>query len=161
MKHASNILSILASVDKVCSAGYAMALHISFATPRFLFQTYDREWMAYYSQNGLVMKDPTVRWGFENTGHILWSDLSHLDTDNVLVTARKYGIHHGFTVSTGVQSSRSISSFARGDREFTPGEIAQICEMAEQLHLETADLKDLSAKDRDELKKISIEFTHG
>lgn len=156
-----DILKSLSTLDGYCPAGYAMALHISFTTPKFLFQTYNRDWMEHYSKHGLVLKDPTVKWGFGNTGHVLWSDLKEQDTDGVLEAAKSYGIGFGFTYCTDAHGSRSISSFARNDRDFTGAEISDISALVDLLHSETADLDGISSQERDQLKKISVEFTHG
>lgn len=155
-----DILGPLSKLDGLCPAGYAIALHISYTTPRFLFQTYKKDWREYYSKNGLVMKDPTVRWGFENSGCISWSTLETDDSQSVLKIAKQFGIDHGFTYSTDAGGSKSISSFARSDRDFNDTEIAEICALADEMHKLTAEIKDVSSKAREELKKISVDFTH-
>ncbi len=68
MDENTKIGQLLGELDDLCPSGYAIALHIRYTTPAFLFQTYPKEWMEYYSQNGLVLHDPTVRWGLANTG---------------------------------------------------------------------------------------------
>ena len=161
MDKSSGILETLARLETLSPAGYAMALHVSFTTPRFLFQKYNRDWIEYYTKNGLVMADPTVRWGFENNGLISWSELTDLDTEGVLKKASEFGIKHGFTFSTEAGDSKSITSFARGDRAFSDEERQEICKLAEALHHETADLDALSGSDLEALKKMSVLFTHG
>ena len=78
---------VLERLDSACPSGFAIALHIKFSSPRYLFQAYPAEWIAYYTANGLVMRDPTVHWGFENTGHIRWSALEVADRSVMLKAA--------------------------------------------------------------------------
>ena len=89
----------LGKLKEAAPAGYALAMHVRFTAPTFLFQTYDRKWLDYYSQNGLVMSDPTVHWGFENRGFVLWSDLVASDTAKVMEQAATYGLNYGVTCS--------------------------------------------------------------
>jgi len=160
MGNNSEILSALSELEGLCPAGYATALHINFATPKFLFQTYARDWMSQYSKLGLVMKDPTVRWGFENTGHVLWDVLKEQDVDGVLDMAASFGIKFGFTCATIAGGTRSICSFARDDRDFSEQEMAAIIKIAERLHDLTLDMNSFSSDAMERLKKMSIEFTH-
>ena len=118
------IRHILGDLMDTATAGFALAFHVRFTTPSFLFQTYPKDWLDYYSQNGLVMSDPTVAWGFENTGAIGWSDLTASDSAGVLAKAAEFGLKHGATCATGSDESRSIGSFARADRDFTDAERA-------------------------------------
>ena len=118
MDGSPNIMAAISRLDVLCPAGYAMALHIRYTTPKFLFQTYSSQWREEYSKKGLVLQDPTVRWGFENSGTINWRDLKESDEAGVLEQAKAYGIEHGFTLSLDRNNSKSITSFARGDREF-------------------------------------------
>ena len=60
-------------------AGFAIALHIEFTTPRYLLQSYAKDWLDLYSSRSMVMQDPTVHWAFANTGSIRWSALNSLD----------------------------------------------------------------------------------
>ncbi len=154
------IKAILNELEGLCPAGYALAFHVRFATPTFLFQTYSDEWIDIYSQKGFVMVDPTVRWGFENTGAIRWSDLADDDPSDVLATAARHGLKYGFAYAMDSGGSRSMTSYARGDREFTDDEIATISELAEQLHRRTSRLGSLSPETADELRRMSIRVTH-
>jgi len=60
MANQLEIHRLLEEVQKIATAGFALALHVRFTTPTFLFQTYDKEWLDYYSQNGFVMSDGFV-----------------------------------------------------------------------------------------------------
>lgn len=140
--------------------GYAAALHINYTTPDFLFQTYPADWLALYSQRGMVMKDPTVLWGFENVGTVRWSDLASLDEAGVMKEAARFGMAFGVTVSVEQGGTRSIASLSRGEREFTDGEIAKAADMITHLHELTAEARTLSDETRDVLRRQSIRFTH-
>lgn len=161
MQQNVNILASLSRLDKLCKSGYAIALHIRFTTPKFLFQTYDREWMKIYSEQGLVLKDPTVSWGFSNTGVMQWDRLVDIDESGVLEQAKQYGLKHGFTFAVDLDESKSIASFARHDRNFSKSEVAEISDIILGLHNYTAKLDGISPQKRDQLKEMSVEFTHG
>jgi len=161
MKNNTNITDSLTQLDELCSSGYAIALHISFTTPRFLFQSYSKDWMEVYSQEGLVLKDPTVLWGFSNTGFANWSDLKDIDDSGILPMAAKFGLKYGFTYSTDQNSSKTIASFARSDREFSDSEVAEISEISLNLHIHTANIEEFSAAEMGQLKAMSVQFTRG
>ena len=59
----ASIAAVLQDFDQRSPAGFAVALHFDFTTPTFLFQTYPKRWMDYYSAGGLVMHDPVARMG--------------------------------------------------------------------------------------------------
>lgn len=150
----------LVDLKAMAPAGYALAMHVHFTAPTFLFQTYERSWLDHYSQKGLVMSDPTVHWGFENRGVIAWSDLVGQDPQNVLGEAADHGLRYGMTCSFGPESRPSIGSFARGDRPFDESEAAILRQNLEDLHHLTDNLKVLSPETAAALRKLSIEYTH-
>lgn len=161
MTESAAIGNLLESIGEASPAGFAIALHIQFTSPRYLFQGYRREWIEHYSRNGLVLSDPTVRWGFENLGMIRWSDLAKDDAAGVLESAAAYGLSHGFTAAIERSGSRSVASFARGDREFDDAEMAGIEGLLAQLHDSTLGAKTLSPGDHAVLRRISVFLTHG
>ncbi len=154
------ISDALARLKAIAPAGYAMALHVRYTTPTYLFQTYPKDWIDFYSQNGLVMRDPTVAWGFENTGMIRWADLVPIDEAGVIGMAAERGIRHGFTYATDSNASRSMTSFAQGERDFTNSEIAEISGLVDELHDMTASGVTLTPGTREQLRQMSISFTH-
>ncbi len=141
-------------------AGFAIALHVRFTTPTYLFQTYPEEWIDHYSAAGLVMQDPTVAWAFGNTGTIRWRDLAAADPAGVLAAAAGHGLKFGFTYSQDRDSSTSLSSFSRTDRDFTDDEISDICALVDELHDLTANGASLGVETRDNLRRMSVRFTH-
>jgi len=154
------IHNTLSELQQLAPAGFALAFHIRYTTPTFLFQTYAKDWLDYYSQNGLVMSDPTVAWGFENTGVARWSDLAAQDTAGVMSKAAEYGMPYGAVFAIEVAESRSLGSFARSDREFTESEIERMQAAVAKLHDLTADLERLSPETSAKLRTMSVQFTH-
>ena len=154
------IAALLQELDRHSPAGFAVALHLRFATPAYLFQTYPQRWRDWYSSKGLVMHDPTVRWGLGNTGCIRWTDLEAIDTQGVLEMAKDHGIMNGVTVAVSNDRSRSIGSFARADREFTDEEIGVLSERVTRLHDETVGPGHLSVEDQKALTNLSVRLTH-
>ena len=144
--------------DLVSSApsGFALAFHINFTTPKLLLQTYSRDWVKYYSENGLVMSDPTVLWGFENDGTIRWSELTHLDTANVLVAAQSYQMNYGLTGACSAGETRSIGSFARAERQFSEPEIEFLKQTMEELHDLTASGEAMTPETVAALEQLSV-----
>lgn len=154
------IKALLVNLKKEAPAGYAVALHIKFTTPTFLFQTYTKDWLDYYSQNGLVMSDPTVLWGFENIGQAKWWDLAAQDHAGVMKKAAEYGLKYGLTCACETGSSRSIGSFAHSDHDFTEKQAAILSAKLDQLHAATADLKTLAPETAEALRMLTINVTH-
>jgi LuxR family transcriptional regulator len=159
MDHLAEIREILRELQAKSPTGFAVALHISFTTPRFLFQTYSRTWSKVYSEKGLVMHDPTVRWGLEHEGAIDWDDLADRDPADVIGQARAHGMAHGLTVSLVEDGSRSVGSFSRGDRGFAAGEQAELDGLFRRLHRATAQQQGAD-EIADVLKRLSVELTH-
>ena len=153
------IAALLQELDGSSPAGFAIALHVRFSRPTFLFQTYAKRWMDHYSTAGLVVRDPTVRWGFHNVGHVLWSDLEAGDDGGVLEEAKDFGITNGVAMATVLSGSRSIASFARADREFEPPEIEALETRFLELHNVTLGAGELSDGDRRALTELSIQLT--
>jgi len=154
------IRETLGALKEVATQGYALAMHVHFTTPTFLFQTYSKEWLDHYSAQGLVMSDPTVLWGFENRGSIDWSSLKPLDSQKVMEQAAEYGLKFGVTCAFGPEDRPSIGSFARADRPFTAEETDQLRQKLEELHQQTDNLAVLSPLTAQALREMSINYTH-
>lgn len=151
---------MLENLDTLCPEGYAVALHIKFTTPTYLFQTYNTDWVEYYSKQGWVIQDPTVHWGFYNTGTIHWHELVSNDPQGIFAKAAEYGLKHGFVLALQTDGSRSVCSFARGDRDYTDDEIAKISGIVTTLHDKTMDPAQLSDEERNALTRLSVSLTH-
>jgi LuxR family transcriptional regulator len=156
----AEIKAKLAELQVLSPSGYALALHVRFTTPTFLFQTYDRKWLDHYSQNGYVMTDPAVHWGFENRGTRTWAELADLDVAGVFKAAANHGLNYGIAGAVGEDASPSICAFAREDRDFTPEETEEIMGHMREIHALTDNLPSLSPETAAALKEMSILYTH-
>lgn len=156
----SEIKAKLAELQVLVPSGFALALHVRFTTPTFLFQTYDRKWLEHYSQHGYVMSDPAVHWGFENRGTRTWTELSGMDVAGVFKAAAEHDLNYGIAGAVGEDSSPSICAFAREDREFTAEETDAIMTRFQEIHALTTDLQVLSPETAAALKEMSILYTH-
>lgn len=124
----------LAVLGKLAPRGFFVGLHIRFTAPLMTFQTYDKAWLDYYTDNGFVLRDPMTAWGFSTTGVIRWSDPALPDPFNLFREAARFGLKYGMTVSVGPIRSRTIASFARDDREFTRQEMEALHGIVCELH---------------------------
>ena len=136
-------------------SGYSIGLHIRFTSPLFMFQTYDQAWQDHYTENGYVLRDPMVAWGFSQTGHIRWSDRSLPDPFSLFKEAAKYGLLFGATVACGPIKSRTIASFSRSDREFSDDEIPAIEAIVLRMHDMTEPPEELTKAQIDALRCIA------
>jgi LuxR family transcriptional regulator len=160
MDRRESIAALLEEIDERSPAGFAVALHIRFTRPTYLFQTYAKPWMAHYSQAGLVLHDPVVRWGLQNVGRRRWSDLASIDDARVFDQARDHGLMNGAGFAIVIAESRSIAACARADREFTDKEMEGVEELLGRLHRATLGLGRLGARDQRALTELSIRLTH-
>lgn len=156
----TKIQDVLGQMQLLAPAGYALAFHIRYTTPTFLFQTYPQSWLRYYSENGLVMSDPTVHWGFANEGICRWSELASDDSAGILEKAAEHGIRFGATWAVDIDDSRSVGSLSRGDREFTDSECATILAAVSALHRTTAALENLPDHTTRALEEMDVMVTH-
>lgn len=124
----------LLRLGHLAPSGYFVGLHIRFTAPLFTFQTYDQRWLDHYTENGYVLRDPMVAWGFSSTGTIRWSDPKLPDPFGLFAEAARFGLRYGCTVSCGPIRSRTIASFARNDREFLDEEIAAAAAIVLRMH---------------------------
>ena len=160
MNHSREVNDILAEMQGLCTAGFAVALHVKFTSPRFLFQTYDPVWAKIYSEKGLVMQDPTVKWALQNEGMIDWHVLEDDDPAEVIRQAHEHGIKFGITLSLSEGGSRSIASFTRRDSAFSDEEKQALLGLFPRLHRITNIDEDAERSLTDLLKRLSVELTH-
>lgn len=123
----------------LCDTGYAFALHIRFTRPAILLRTYDDAWLEEYSRQGMMIRDPVVIWGMQNSGYVYWDDLP--DPEGILTKAKSFGIHNGVTCSVGPASSRTISGFSRSSGPFSTQEAGYFLNLTQKLHDLTADVE--------------------
>lgn len=142
-------------LDSLAPKGYNIGLHIRFTSPLMTFQTYDTEWLNYYTDNGYVLRDPVVAWGFATTGATRWSNKRLPDPFGIMKEAERFGLLYGATVSCGPISSRTIASVARADREFQDEEINEIEQVVRRLHDMTEPPQELTKAQVEALKCIA------
>ena len=140
-------------------SGFAVALHVRFTAADYVHQTYSKAWSAIYSQNGYVMHDPTVSFGFQQLGCIRWSALGAQDEMKIYEQARAYGLVFGFACAIEIDGNRSFAGFSRADREYDDAEMAAMEADLVQLHKLTALPGVLSPALREDLKALAVKFT--
>lgn len=159
MTAGADIASWLQLVHGHATAGYVLALHFGAHAPRYLFQTLPADWTATYADEGLLLLDPTAAWGLTRTGRIAWSDLVPRDHAGVLARAADHGLRHGLSVAVVRGGSRSVASFARGDRAFTAEEEEGVEKAVAALHDATLSDACLSVGQREVLRRLSVAFS--
>ncbi len=155
----TQIQRCLQDLQQIAPAGFAIALHIRFTTPTYLFQTYPKVWIDHYSRAGLVMQDPTVHWGFSNTGSITWTALASDDPADVIGQAADHGLRFGLTYATNASETLSVTSFAHADRDFDDHEAAKLQAGVDALHAATKSLTKLSDETIASLRGSGINTT--
>lgn len=140
-------------------SGFAVALHARFAAADYVHQTYSKAWSAIYSQNGYVMHDPTVSFGFQQLGTVRWSALAAKDTMNIYEQARAYGLNFGFACAVEIDGNRSFAGFSRPDREYDDAEMAEMLADLATLHGLTGKPLALSPDLREDLRELAVRFT--
>jgi LuxR family transcriptional regulator len=160
MGNRTSIAAVLHELDRYSPSGFAIALHITFSTPRYMFQTYAQRWLDRYNSGGLLLRDPVVQWGMQNTGRARWSELERMDTEGVFDEARNFGLMNGAAISVFLSGSRSIGGFARADREYEDSELDEMEALLRRLHTETVHVHKLSESDEQALTELSIRLTH-
>lgn len=159
MQAQDRISALLAQLHAASPSGFAIALHVRYTSPRYLFQSYAKDWLDTYSREGLVLHDPVVRWGFANDGTIRWSELD--DPSGVMKRSAAYGLRYGAVIAFVRNGSRSMAGFSRPDREMTDHEIAAFKTILETLHDLTERVETLSPAVHMTLRQMSIYLTHG
>lgn len=147
--------ALLVELDAQAPSGYFLALHIRFAAPLMMFQTYDPVWSDHYTRNAYALRDPIVAWGISRTGPTRWSEIDLPDPFGIMTEAREHGLAYGVCVSCGPMTSRTIASLAREDREFTDQEIAEISGVVLKLHNESKPPDHLTDAEIEALKVVA------
>ena len=150
----------LGRLREIATAGFAIALHIRFTAPTYMFQAYPDAWLEEYGREGLVMSDPSVAWAFAHTGTVSWAALVHADEAQVFARAARHGLVHGLTTSLLRGGSRSMAGFARSDRDFTQEEITEVEAAVTLLHDTTLAGQALGPEMQDGLRRLSVTSTH-
>lgn len=151
---------ILQSLSLLAPAGYFIGLHIRYASPLMQFSNYNQDWLDHYTEKAYALRDPTIAWGFSTEGASRWSEIKIPDPFGLFEEAKRFGLTFGLTVSCGPIRSRTISSFARADRDFTDFEIQKISELVRRLHDITEPPDALTTAQIEALKLIAAGDRH-
>jgi len=141
----------------IASAGYYVALRIGFAFPLEERNEFPAAWVSHYTKNGLMLRDPVVRWAYDNSGATRWSNLLQDDPHNVLSAARGFGLSYGAVIccsTPGAQELRSYGTFAKSNREFENEELTVLECLLRQLHDSTAPPGNLTNAELEALKLV-------
>lgn len=121
----------------IAPAGFYIALRVGFAYPMAEHNTFPEEWVDDYTSGGLMIYDPVMRWVYENTGAIRWSEIELDDPREVLRRAAGHGLVFGVAVSCADENGggqRSFGHFARSDRELNDREVETLASRMKELH---------------------------
>ena len=130
----SGIDHLTDQLAQLSPAGYSFSLHFRYAVPLLHKQTFSTEWQDHYVAQSYALRDPTIAWGFSKTGTCRWNELPIPDPFKIMDQMKSFGMVHGFVVSCGPMTSRTIASAARADRDFTDVEIAEFAKLINHLH---------------------------
>lgn len=143
------LTDLYSELDRLAPQGYAVGLHIRFATPLIYHSCYPSDWVEYYNANSYYLRDPLIFWGIGTVGTARWSEIPLPDPFDVLKKAAAHGMTYGVVSSYGPITSRSMAGICRSDREFTSDEMEQLADITVRLHI--------AAKPSSELTKAQIE----
>jgi LuxR family transcriptional regulator len=126
--------------SQIATSGYYVALRVGFAFPVEERNEFSSEWVEYYTDHGLMMFDPVMRWVYSNTGNIRWNEIQIDDPLKVRAISESFGLVYGVAICccTDFESGqRSFGTFSRPDREFTADEMEVLATGVRRLHAET------------------------
>ncbi len=118
-------------------SGMQVSLRIRFGAPLYSFNSYSSEWVQKYTELGLMMYDPSMKWAYENLGTCRWSALQDKYKRQVMKLAAGYNIKYGATISCRTKNktgNRSIATFGRNDREYEDAELEHLHVFLQSLH---------------------------
>jgi LuxR family transcriptional regulator, quorum-sensing system regulator SdiA len=136
-EHMSGLKDAKTSFQKIAPAGFYIALRVGFSFPEEELNLLPEIWVEFYTAHGLVVHDPAMRWAYDNTGAIRFSDMDLPDPHQVIPHAAVFGLSHGAVVSVlrpQDRGRRSYALFFREDRDFSPAELRKLQQMMTGLH---------------------------
>lgn len=143
--------------EEFASGGFFIAYRVQFLRPEYEFNNLPRAWILKYTQQGLVMHDPVMRWIYGNSGSILWSEVEGEDTFGVLRDAASHDLNFGVAVSMIDPSDpgiRSFGNFCRSDRDFLPEEVKELTGRLELLFADLEAPKDMTDAELEALRHL-------
>jgi LuxR family transcriptional regulator, quorum-sensing system regulator SdiA len=149
LSQSKRLTELYEELNHLAPHGYAVGLHIRFATPLIYYSRYPAEWVEYYNANSYYLRDPMVFWGIGTAGTRRWSEIPLPDPFGLLTKARSFGMNFGAVSSYGPITSRSMAGICRVDREFNDSELECLADITVRLHI--------AAKPPSELTKAQIE----
>ncbi len=150
----------LEKLSNLAPSGYSLGLHIRFAAPLMVFQTYPPAWIDIYTSSGYLLRDPLVAWGFSTTGSCRWSEIEIPDPFGIMAQSAEYGLKYGVAISCGPLGSRTIGGAARPDREFVDAEIDAVAASVRRLHDVTEPPESLTKAQVEALRLIAAGDRH-
>lgn len=126
-------------MSALAPVGHYLALRVGFAFPLEEVNGLPPAWVDSYTRGRFVLFDPVIRWSYQNSGVIRWSEIDIPDPRKVLSKAREHGLIYGASVSIHDEDDggqRSFGSFLRADREYTAEEMAWLRDCVARLHAE-------------------------
>jgi len=142
-------------LNRLAPEGYAVGLHIRFATPLVYYNKYPEAWVKYYNEHSYYLRDPLVFWGIGTAGTRRWSEIPLPDPFDLLKKAAAYGLKFGAVSSYGPITSRSMAGICRSEREFTDGELEALADITARLHIAAKPPSDLSKAQIEALQCIA------
>ncbi|WP_299655638.1 autoinducer binding domain-containing protein [uncultured Jannaschia sp.] len=116
----------LAHLHGLGPAGFVMAFNYRVSGPELMALGYPEAWHKEYEERNYFVGDPVLLWSFVNSGVKRWSEIKLPDPRGVMNAALKFDLRYGAVFSVKKGRKRSVLSVARGDRELTDDEIADI-----------------------------------
>lgn len=124
-------------IDLIAPSGFYVALRVGFSFPEAEENHLPDPWVEYYTSEGFVVDDPSLRWVYRNAGAIRASAIDLPDPRHVRAHARVFGLGYGAVVSVtarGDAGRRSYGLFFRDDRDFSQGELDALLRILSGLH---------------------------
>lgn len=149
--------TIKSEVDKIAKGGYYIALRVGYAYPIEEVNKLPQEWVDHYTQHGLMVQDPVIRWVYSQTGAIAWSAIDLPDPWRVMDQARAFGMRYGLAVvceDKPKAGPRSFGMFARPDREFNTQEVETLHDYVTKLHQDKAPPTNLTPAELEALTMV-------
>ncbi|KEP69716.1 LuxR family transcriptional regulator [Thioclava sp. BHET1] len=123
--------------EKLAPGGYYVALRVGFSSPEDEINCLDQGWIDLYTQLGLYVHDPAMRWVYSNFGAIRWSEIDLPDPIGVISLSRQMKLGFGASVSFSRAEDigkRSYAVLFHPDREFEDAELNEALDALRALH---------------------------